>query len=143
MSSTLQNVMRPWSAPAPDPAIVAADRFHPLVNGTEVLKISPALQRYTTYAHASIAEVIARREIKPVEGADVGIITLGTGGSLPSKYRNGARASTLTFVDGADAHLILSAVDAGQNSGLGKYPAGCWRRDVGATCARAWPGRPR
>lgn len=100
MSPTLLNVMRPWADPVPDPAIVAADKFHPHVNGTETLKFSPALQMYMAQAHAAIKEVTARGEIEPVEGADVGIITLGTGGSMPSKYRNGAHAKDLYVSQG-------------------------------------------
>ncbi len=92
MASTLVNGIRPWADPVPDPAIVAADKFHPHVNGTESLKCSPALRKYTAQARAAIEAVIARGAVEPMEGADVGIITLGTGGSMPSRYRNGAHA---------------------------------------------------
>lgn len=89
MASNLQNNMRPWTAPAPDPNIVAVDKFHPLVNGTQPFELSPLLQRYINTAQTAVSEVLASGEIKAEEGADVGIVTLGTGGSLPSKYRNG------------------------------------------------------
>jgi hypothetical protein len=36
-----------------------------------------------------ISQGIEQRENMDVPGSEVGVVTLGTGGSLPSKYRNG------------------------------------------------------
>ena len=95
MSSSDRNVMRPYAAPSSYPAAVALDKFHPLVNGEQSLELSSLLQRYITTAKEHISEVEASGELPPIAGTDVGVVTLGTGGSLPSKYRNGVCCITI------------------------------------------------
>ncbi|KAF9478239.1 hypothetical protein BDN70DRAFT_58947 [Pholiota conissans] len=110
MSSSDRNVMRPYAAPFSDPAALALDKFHPLVNGEQSLELSPFLQRYITAAKEHIAEVEASGELPPIAGSDVGIVTLGTGGSLPTKYRN--VLSTLVRIPGWGNVLL----DAGEGT---------------------------
>jgi ribonuclease Z len=92
MSHNDQNVMRPFAPPSVDPAAIALDKFHPLVNGKQQLELSSNLQRSIKAAQENIAEVEASGELPPIEGSNVGIVALGTGGSLPTKYRNGTHA---------------------------------------------------
>ena len=47
------------------------------------------LQQRMEAVRSEISQGIEQRENIVMPGAEVGIITLGTGGSLPSKYRNG------------------------------------------------------
>lgn len=83
--------MRPWIPPAPDPEVIKRDKFHPIASGAVPLEFSPVLSESIKEAKESIAQVVLQKnaESETEPGADVGIISLGTGGSLPSKYRNG------------------------------------------------------
>ena len=60
-----------------------------MIRGERTLGISSGLQQRTVAVHNQISQGIEQRENIVVPGAEVGIVTLGTGGSLPSKYRNG------------------------------------------------------
>jgi ribonuclease Z len=65
------------------------DRFHPVIRGEQTLGISSGLQRRTEALRNRISQSIEQRENIVMPGSEVGVLTLGTGGSLPSKYRNG------------------------------------------------------
>ncbi|KAF8956934.1 hypothetical protein BDZ97DRAFT_1848960 [Flammula alnicola] len=110
MASNLHTVMRPFTPPAPDPAIVALDKFHPIVSGAKPVEFSPALQRSIRTGKWNVSQVLSGSDLKPMEGADVGIVTLGTSGSLPSKYRN--VLSTLVKIPGRGNILL----DAGEGT---------------------------
>ena len=60
-----------------------------MIKGERTLGISSGLQQRTVAVRNQISQGIEQRENIVVPGAEVGIVTLGTGGSLPSKYRNG------------------------------------------------------
>ena len=60
-----------------------------MIRGERTLGISSGLQQRTVAVRNQISQGIEQRENIVVPGAEVGIVTLGTGGSLPSKYRNG------------------------------------------------------
>ena len=87
--SGLDNLLRPYAPPTISPEIVAKDRFHPVIRGERTLGISSELQRRMEAVRNKISQGIEERENIVVPGSEVGVITLGTGGSLPSKYRNG------------------------------------------------------
>ncbi|KAF9565899.1 hypothetical protein CPC08DRAFT_143698 [Agrocybe pediades] len=89
MTSSLNTNLRPWAAPSPEQDVVQRDRFHPIITGAEKLVHSPALEDSIQQAKKHVAQILANNaDAPPVVGADVGVIPLGTGGSLPSKYRN-------------------------------------------------------
>jgi len=90
MTSSLNTNLRPWAIPSPDPEVVQRDRFHPVVTGTESLSYSSVLEESIKQAKKNVTQILAdTADNQPVVGADVAVIPLGTGGSLPSKYRNG------------------------------------------------------
>ena len=60
-----------------------------MIRGERTLGISSGLRQRTVAVRNQISQGIKQRENIVVPGAEVGIVTLGTGGSLPSKYRNG------------------------------------------------------
>jgi len=91
LSSGLYTSMRPFTLPTPDKAMQATDKFHPVVLGKRPLELSPFLSRSIERARHNVARIQSEKKIKRVEHADIGIIPLGTGGSVPSKYRNGAK----------------------------------------------------
>lgn len=90
LSSGLYTSMRPFASPIPDKAIEATDKFHPVISGKQPLEFSPFLSRSIDRARKNVAGILSKKDFEPVEHADIGIIPLGTGGSVPSKYRNGA-----------------------------------------------------
>ena len=89
--SGLNNILRPYAPPTISPEIVARDHFHPVIRGEQTLGISSELQRRTEAIRNQISQGIEERERESivVPGSEVGVLTLGTGGSKPSKYRNG------------------------------------------------------
>lgn len=89
MASGLHTSLRPYTPPTISPEIVSKDRFHPVIRGEETLGISLALQQRMEAVRDQISQCIEQKENIIMPGAEVGIVTLGTGGSLPSKYRNG------------------------------------------------------
>jgi len=91
LSSGLYTSMRPFAFPTPDKAIEATDKFHPATSGKQPFEFSPFLSRSIDRAQKNVARILSKKDFEPVEHADIGIIPLGTGGSVPSKYRNGAQ----------------------------------------------------
>jgi ribonuclease Z len=89
LTSGLYTSMRPFTLPTPDKAMEATDKFHPVILGKQPLEFSPFLSRSIERARRNVARILSNKDFKPVEHADIGIIPLGTGGSVPSKYRNG------------------------------------------------------
>ncbi|KDR80789.1 hypothetical protein GALMADRAFT_153220 [Galerina marginata CBS 339.88] len=129
MNSNITTNLRPWIAPAPDPEVVKRDKFHPVLLGAEPLVFSSAMQESMKAAKMHVEQVILTRQIKPTPGADVGIIPLGTGGSLPSKYRN--VLSTLVTIPGW-GNILLDAGEGtwgqiARNYGLGDSPYNAWQ----------------
>jgi hypothetical protein len=107
----LHNSLRPYIHPTIPPDFVAKDRFHPVIRGEQKLGISWGLQQRTEAVRNQISRGIEQRENNFKPGDDVGIVTLGTGGSLPSKYRNGSllfistiRVVYISFLSVVDAH---------------------------------------
>lgn len=143
MSHNDQNVMRPFAPPSVDPAAIALDKFHPLVNGKQPLELSSNLQRYIKAAQENIAEVEASGELPPMEGSDVGIVALGTGGSLPTKYRNGTHAFFSTPTHSKANILLISAVDTRKDPRMRKHFTRRRRRYLGSTRADVWLARRR
>ncbi|KAF9038581.1 hypothetical protein BJ165DRAFT_1352473 [Panaeolus papilionaceus] len=80
--------LRPFAPPIFSPESEAHDNFHPTLRGEKPLAISPSLQACTDQAKENVAQCLANGEVNVPEGASVGIHPLGTGGSLPSRYRN-------------------------------------------------------
>ena len=91
LSSGLYTSMRPYALPTPDKAIEVTDKFHPVISGKQSLEFSPFLSRSIDRARMNVARILSQKDFEPVKHADIGIIPLGTGGSVPSKYRNGAQ----------------------------------------------------
>ena len=60
-----------------------------MIRGEQELGISPELQKRMEDIRGRVSQGIEEKENIVIPGAEVGIVTLGTGGSLPSKYRNG------------------------------------------------------
>lgn len=87
--SGLDNSLRPYAPPTISPEFVAKDKFHPVIRGERTLGISSELQQRMEAVRNEISQGIEQRENIVIPGAEVGIVTLGTGGSLPSRYRNG------------------------------------------------------
>ena len=88
MASGLCTSLRPYTPPSISPEIVTKDKFHPVIRGERTLEISPELQQRMEAVRSHISQTEQKENII-MPGAEVGIVTLGTGGSLPSKYRNG------------------------------------------------------
>ncbi|KIM44447.1 hypothetical protein M413DRAFT_431468 [Hebeloma cylindrosporum] len=88
LSTGLYTSMRPFAPPTPDKAIEATDNFHPVISEKQPLEFSPFLSRSIDRARKNVAQILSKEDFKPVEHADIGIIPLGTGGSVPSRYRN-------------------------------------------------------
>jgi ribonuclease Z len=89
MAPGLHNSLRPYIPPTIPPEFVAKDKFHPVIRGERTLGISWELEQRTKAVRNQISQGIKQRENIVMPGAEVGVVTLGTGGSLPSKYRNG------------------------------------------------------
>ena len=90
MSSGLHVCIRPYSPPIIDPEAISLDKFHPAVAGVESLVLSTALKRRMSAAKANVQKRLYGKDPLPfIEGRQVGVIPLGTAGTLPSKYRNG------------------------------------------------------
>lgn len=89
MASGLHISLRPYCPPTIPPEFVAKDKFHPVIKGEQTLGISSELQQRMNTVRNQISQGIEQRENIYIPGTEVGIVTLGTGGSLPSKYRNG------------------------------------------------------
>ncbi|KAF9006200.1 hypothetical protein BDQ17DRAFT_1352945 [Cyathus striatus] len=80
--------VRPAGQPQVDPTGTEADRFHPIVRGDQSLTLSEgALQRFEV-ARANVERDINANKWPVKKGANVGILPLGTGSALATKYRN-------------------------------------------------------
>ncbi|CAA7269249.1 unnamed protein product [Cyclocybe aegerita] len=92
MTPNLQHRYHPLSPPAMGQTALEADRFHPPATGARPIEFSENMQRAVTAAKENVERRLKKIEegdvLKEVPGKDVSIVTLGTGGSLPSKYRN-------------------------------------------------------
>ncbi|KAK1230906.1 hypothetical protein PQX77_005984 [Marasmius sp. AFHP31] len=81
--------IRPPTAPTVETEGV--DRFHPVVTSSEGLSLSDDIQTRFDEAKKRVAEMERERRNgndPECPGADVRIITLGTGSAAPNKYRN-------------------------------------------------------
>lgn len=131
MSSGLHTSIRPYSPPIIDPEVAPLDKFHPAVTGVEPLILSTALRSRMTSAKAKIQRRLAAKALFPSIGSQVGVIPLGTAGSLPSKYRNGKSHSNFNNLMALSSH---SSFYSHQNTNMGKHIIGCRRRDMGSAC---------
>lgn len=88
MEANIVVSMRP-----PCPAVLdndpARDRFHPAIRTPGPCELPPATLERFNEARRKIEMCIAAGNIPKPPGGNVGILPLGTGSSLPSKYRNG------------------------------------------------------
>ena len=90
MSSDLRLGLRPYFPPSTDPETSSVDKFHSTAGGAEPIQLSPSMQKKITAAKANVQKHLGCDVSSLVDGgSQVGIIPLGTGGSLPNKYRNG------------------------------------------------------
>ncbi|PPQ65164.1 hypothetical protein CVT24_011027 [Panaeolus cyanescens] len=80
--------LRPFSPPVYSPESEARDLFHPILKGEKPLSISPSLQACIDQAKENVARNLSLPSGDASAGANVGIYPLGTGGTLPSMYRN-------------------------------------------------------
>lgn len=119
LSSGLYTSMRPFAPPTPDKAIEATDKFHPVISGKQPLEFSSFLSRSIDRARKNVAGILSKKDFEPVEHADIGIIPLGTGGSVPSKYRNGAQL--MQALCSSHSQYFISAINAYQDTWMGQY----------------------
>jgi ribonuclease Z len=90
MSSNLRLGLRPYSPPGVDLEITSPDKFHPAASGSEPILLSPSMRKKIRVAKANIQKHLGCDVSSLVDGgSQVGVIPLGTGGSVPNKYRNG------------------------------------------------------
>ena len=90
MSSDLRLGLRPYFPPNTDPETISADKFHSAASGEELISFSPSMQKKIMAAKANVQKHFGCDVSFLVDGgSQVGIVPLGTGGSLPNKYRNG------------------------------------------------------
>ncbi|TFK39749.1 hypothetical protein BDQ12DRAFT_734488 [Crucibulum laeve] len=80
--------MRPPAPPAMEPTAEENDRFHPVILSGVPLELSEGAQKRFKDAHKNVDAFISEGKLWESKGADVGILPLGTGSALPSKYRN-------------------------------------------------------
>lgn len=90
MTSNLLSTVRPLAPPSPEELVSARDKFTPLTSGAIPLELSSALKKAIAIAKRNLKQVADREQIHRIEGADVGVVPLGTGGSMPSTHRNGS-----------------------------------------------------
>ena len=88
MASNLYMNMRPPAPPIIENLPGDGDRFHPAVKKSSSLDLSPLTSEKFAAARLNVANAI-EKGIDVPEGAGVGVLPLGTGSALPSKYRNG------------------------------------------------------
>lgn len=90
MFSDLRLGLKPYSPPCSNPENSSKDEFHPTASGTEPVSLAPSMVKKIRAAKANIQKHLDL-DVTPLTdgGSQVGIIPLGTGGSLPNKYRNG------------------------------------------------------
>ncbi|KAI3607358.1 3 trna processing endoribonuclease [Moniliophthora roreri] len=89
MVANLQTSMRPAGPPIPDEEAATFDLFHPVVTSPAGIEYSADTQQCFDEAKKQVARAQSEMDHKSIpKGADVRIITLGTGSAIPSKYRN-------------------------------------------------------
>lgn len=73
--------------------------------------ISPELHQRMKAIRSQISQHTKQKDDVIMPGAEVGIVTLGTGGSLPSKYRNGLPHFYPFYLKSVDlSFLVLSTL---------------------------------
>jgi hypothetical protein len=90
MTSNLLSTIRPLAPPTPEELVAARDKFTPLTSSAAPLELSHALKKAIAIAKRNLKQVVERGQAQQIEGADVGVVALGTGGSMPSTHRNGS-----------------------------------------------------
>ena len=126
--------IRPPAAPTVEAEGI--DRFHPVVTSLEGLSLSEDVQARFEAAKGRVAEMERERQNNnECPGADVRIITLGTGSACPNKYRNG-----MFFVSHilALSDLSCSFWDSYYDSQPRKHSSRLWRGNMGTTCSSLW-----
>jgi ribonuclease Z len=88
MASNLYMNMRPPAPPIIENLPGDGDRFHPAVKKSSSLDLSPLTSEKFAAARLNVTNAI-EKGIDVPKGAGVGVLPLGTGSALPSKYRNG------------------------------------------------------
>jgi len=134
MSSDLRLGLKPYSPPCSNPS--SKDEFHPTASGTEPISLSPSIENKIRAAKANIRKRLDLGLTFPTDGgSQVGIIPLGTGGSLPNKYRNGECL-------GRNCGLIdlnwTSFVYVDYDTEVGKYIVRFRRRHLGSNGTNFW-----
>jgi len=99
MRSGLNLSFRPYKPPTADAELAALDKFHSSVSGESPIVFSSTMQKRIDAAKSKVSRRIEQRNFPVTEGADVGVIPLGTGGSIPSKYRNGTCGLNVSATD--------------------------------------------
>ena len=88
MASNLYMNMRPPASPVTENLPGNGDRFHPAVKKSSSLDLSLLTSEKFAAVRLNVTNAI-ERGIDVPKGAGVGVLPLGTGSALPSKYRNG------------------------------------------------------
>lgn len=90
MRSNLLITIRPPAAPITEICEKDGDLFHPAVSSENPIVLPPLTRERFAASRSSIEEHIASGKLHVPKGADVGVIPLGTGSAIPTKYRNGS-----------------------------------------------------
>ncbi|KAK7062530.1 hypothetical protein VNI00_000018 [Paramarasmius palmivorus] len=99
MVANLNTSLRPAGSPIHDPEAASLDRFHPVVASPTGVEYSAETQKAFEDAKKRVTQVQNEKGDQNTEsGANVRVITLGTGSAIPSKYRN--VSSTLIMIPG-------------------------------------------
>jgi ribonuclease Z len=91
MPSNLLIQMRPPAPPTQETFAERGDLFHPAVSSQNTnLRTLPTLtlERFAD-ARKNVEDYLNNGSVNTPKGADVGVIPLGTGSAIPTKYRNG------------------------------------------------------
>lgn len=129
--------MRPPAPPVQETFAEDVDLFHPAVSSQ-----NPSLRTLPTLTLQRFAEGKKITEdhlnsgsVNIPNGADVGVIPLGTGSAIPTKYRNGL---SNVFQRRRFNLYRCSLLNPPSDPELGKYSVGGWRRYLGATHPSVW-----
>jgi ribonuclease Z len=93
MKANLLISMRPPAPPTIEILAKDGDLFHPAVSSEKPVSLSSLTLERFAEARANIENHINSGKLHVPVGADVGIIPLGTGSAIPTKYRNGLSIS--------------------------------------------------
>ena len=135
MPSNLLIQMRPPAPPVQETFAEGGDLFHPAVSSQNTnLRTLPTLtlERFAD-AKKNVEDHLGTGSVNIPKGAEVGVIPLGTGSAIPTKYRNGW--SIYRFVGQALLDVgcyHCSFVNPSSDTELGKHSVGRWRRHLGA-----------